>query len=185
MTKFNTPVDKQSPQYQENLLKTARYNLLVAIVFTALNLVMLLTGSNRYYLFSTTIPYYLTFFGYVFDYYRVSTYTLTGLTMAVVPVAAFVIFWILSKKDSRWLTAAAVLFGVDTLALVLMILWTGDIAGSILEIVFHGWVMVCLVRGVLAARKLKDMPPQEEPLQYTLYTDEEHLETENTTVDID
>ena len=40
-------VDKTSAAYQKNLIRTARYNLLVVLVFTALNLVMLLAGSGR------------------------------------------------------------------------------------------------------------------------------------------
>lgn len=185
MIDLNTPVDKQSAAYQHNLLKSARTNLLVAVLFTALNVVMLLTGSNRYFLFSTTIPYYLTFFGYMFDHFMVSTYTLTGLTMAVVPVAVWLLCWYLSKKDSRWLMAATVLFGVDTLAMALLVLWSGDVSASLLEILFHVWVMICLVRGVRAAGKLKSCPSHEEPIMETPDSEEELSETENTVVDTD
>lgn len=180
MMNVNNPADLQTAAYQEKLLKTARYNLLVAIVFTVMNLIGLLVGGGSYYLFSTTIAYYLTFFGYVFDHYTLSTYTFTGLTMAVVPLAAFMLCWFMSRKDSRWLTGATVLFGVDTLALVLLIWWTEDFAGALWDIVFHGWALYSLIRGVLAAQKLRRMQSED-----VLYTGEELFEEENTTVDMD
>lgn len=163
-------MDKQSPEYQENLIRSARYNLLVAIIFTVLNLVMLLVGSNRYFLFSTSIPYYLTYFGYLFDHYTVGGYTLTGLTMAAVFVAAYAVFWFMSKKHSGWFIAALVLFGVDTLAMLLLMLLFGDIGSWLFEIVFHVWVIISLSRGIAAAAKLKNMPQIPEPPQYTMYT---------------
>lgn len=158
---LNVPVNKQSNYYQSNLVKSARSTLLIAVAFTVLNMVLLLIGSNRYFLYSATIPYYLTFFGYSFDYFTVGTYTLTGLTIAVVPVAVLTLSWYLSKKDHRWLTAATVVFCLDTAAMVAMMLWTRDIGSSLLDIVFHGWVLYCLIRGVKAAGRLKAVPMAE------------------------
>ena len=173
MTNYNPTVDKQSPLYQENLIKTARYNLLVVIIFTTLNLVMLLTGGNRYFLFSTTIPYYLTFFGYMFDHYAISTYTLTGLMMAAVFLAAYVVCWFLCKKHIGWYITALVLISVDTLVMAVLILWSGNLREWITEIVFHVWVIISLSRGIAAANRLKQFVPAPEPPQYTLYTDPE------------
>lgn len=155
---LNTPVDKQSPVYQQNLIKSARSTLVIAVLFTALNIILLLTGSNNYFLYSATIPYYLTFFGYLFDYFTLGTYTLTGLTIAAVPVAALSISWYLSKKDSRWLTAATVIFALDTAAMVALIVWSGDAASMVIDIIFHAWVLICLIRGVKAAAWLKSAP---------------------------
>ena len=132
---LNVPVDKQSPVYHQNLVKSARSTLLIAVAFTVLNIVLLLIGSNRYFLYSATIPYYLTFFGYMFDNFMVGTYTLTGLTMAVVPVAVLALSWYLSKQNHRWLMAATVVFVLDTAAMVAMLVWTGDIGASVLDIV--------------------------------------------------
>ena len=154
---LNMPVDKQSAVYQQSLVKSARSTLLTAVLFTMLNIVLLLVGSNRYFLFSATIPYYLTFFGYMFDYFTVGTYTLTGLTMALIPLAALGFCWYCSKADSRWLKVAAVLFGVDVLAMLGLMLWSGDMSSSLLDIVFHGWVEICLIRGIKADNRLKVM----------------------------
>ena len=74
--------DKNTREYQENLYRGSRYNLLVVLIFTVINLVMLLVGSGSYFLFSASIPYYLTVFGYMFDNYTVGTFTLTALVIA-------------------------------------------------------------------------------------------------------
>ena len=157
---LNMPVDKQSALYQQNQIKTARNNLLVVVLFTVLNMVLLLIGSKRYFLFSATIPYYLIFFGYTFDYFTLGTYTLTGLVMALVPLIGLGLCWFMCKKDNRWMTAAAVLFGVDTAAMAAMMLWAGDLSGSFLDIVFHGWVLVTLIAGIKAANRLKILEAQ-------------------------
>lgn len=162
---LNIPVDKSSAAYRQNLVKSARSTLLVAVLFTVLNVVLLLIGSNRYFLYSATIPYYLTFFGYMFDHFTVGTYTLTGLTMAVVPIIALALCYFLSKRDSRWLTGATVVFGLDTAAMAAMLLWSGDVGASLLDIIFHGWVLYSLIRGVKAAGGLKNTPVSESPME--------------------
>ena len=154
------PVDKNSVEYQENLIKATRTNLLVAVAFSVLNVGMLLFGGGRYFLFSMTLPYYLTLFGYSFDYFMVSTYTYTGLVLAAVPVLAMGLCWLMSKKDNRWLLGGLVVFGLDTAALLGLLLWTGDPSGVLLDIVFHAWVIISLIRGWQAVQRLKTMPPQ-------------------------
>lgn len=181
---LNVPVDKNTPEYRQNLVKSARTTLLIAVLFTVLNVVLLLVGSNRYFLYSATIPYYLTFFGYMFDHFTVSTYALTGLSMAAVPVIALALCWCLSKKDHRWLTVAVVVFGLDTAAMVGLMLWSGDLGSSILDIVFHVWVLVSLIQGVKAAGYLKNMTGPETPEIFT-GSEEEFSETETGAVDTD
>ena len=46
-------------QVLENQCKIGVMNLLVAIAFTLINIIMALTGSDSYFLFSAIIPYYL------------------------------------------------------------------------------------------------------------------------------
>ena len=175
---LNVPVDKQSAVYQQNQLRSARTTLLIATLFTVLNVVLLLIGSNRYFLYSATIPYYLTFFGYSFDYFRVGTYTLTGLSLAAVPVAAMGLCWFMSKKDSRWLKGAAAVFGLDAAALVALMLWTGDLSGSLLDIVFHAWVLISLIQGIKAADRLKVLEARADEMPQTPESAEEPVDSE-------
>ena len=163
--------DKNTREYQENLYRGSRYNLLVVLIFTVINLVMLLVGSGSYFLFSASIPYYLTVFGYMFDNYTVGTFTLTALVIAAAILTVYLVCWILSKKRSGWIIVALVLFAVDTLAMLGMMFLSGTgIAAWIMDIVFHAWVIISLSRGLVAASKLKTMPETTEmpiPPQYT------------------
>lgn len=169
--------DKNTREYQENLYQGSRHNLLVVLIFTVVNLVMLLTGSGNYWLFSASIPYYLTAFGMMFDGYMntlepvIGTFTITALVIAVIILAVYLVCWIMSKKRSGWLIVALVLFAVDTLGMLAMMLISGSgIAEWIMDIVFHAWVLISLSRGLIAASKLKNMPETAEmpiPPQYT------------------
>jgi hypothetical protein len=178
MNNGSMTVDKTSAAYQKNLIRTARYNLLVVMVFTVLNLVMLLVGNGRYFLFSSTICYYLPFFGYIFDLYTVSTYTLTGLVLGLVPLAGYLLFWLLSLKNDRWLIPATALFALDTLALAVVIFLNGSIIGMILPIIVYAWVMITLVRAVLAGARLRKLPAQPEAVFPEEPTEEENVPAE-------
>ena len=45
----------------------ARTDLLIIIVLTLVNILLLVTNADRYFLFSASIPYYVAFFGMVFS----------------------------------------------------------------------------------------------------------------------
>ena len=173
--------NKNTRDYQENLYKSARYNLLAVLAFTVINIVWILVGSGSYLFFSANIPYYLTAYGYVFDGYTPGTYTLTGLVMALPFLAAYLVCWLLSKKRSGWLVGALVLFSVDTAAMAGLVLLSGyGLVSWIVEIILHVWIVVSLARGVAAAAKLRNMPQIPQPPQYTTYvgTDPEELPEE-------
>lgn len=165
MANYNV-TDKNSRGYQENLYKGSRNNLLVVLIFTSINLISLVTGGNSYWLFSASVPYYMTAFGMGFDAGvqgsaepMVGTFTITALVISVVILVAYLLCWIFAKKHHGWLIAAMVMFALDTLAmLALIVLLQINIADIILDIVFHGWVLFSLVRGVIAFNKLKNMP---------------------------
>ena len=193
---MNTSVDKGSVVYQQNQLKSARYTLLIAVLFTVLNVVLLLIGTNRYFLYSATIPYYLTFFGFMFDHFTLGTYALTGLVMAAVPMAALALCWFMSKKDSRWMKGALAIFVLDTAAMVGLMLWARELTSSLLDIVFHVWMLISLTQGIKAAGRLKVLeaqPPQTEEVvcedagaeEEPAESHEELSETENMDIDTD
>ena len=52
-------------QVLTNKYMGARHNLLLVVVFTLINIVLLLVQSNTYFLFSATIPYFLADLGMV------------------------------------------------------------------------------------------------------------------------
>ena len=81
------------------------------------------------------------------------------MCIAVIMVVLYVLSWVLSKKKAGWLIFGMIFFVIDTLAMVAL---NGIVVESILDYVIHAWVVVSLIGGVLANKKLKDLP--EEPL---------------------
>ena len=52
-------IDKNSPGYIVSQYRAARVNLLLALAFTLVNIILLFAGTDSYFLFSATIPYVL------------------------------------------------------------------------------------------------------------------------------
>lgn len=162
--KNNTPADKNSREYQVRKLATARSSLIVVIAFTVINLILLLTESKTYFLFSASVPSFLTAFGMGMDIGLgnpgIGVYTTTALVISTVIVAAYLLCWILSKKRSGWFVVAAVLFIIDTVLLVLLSLSVDTLRENIVDLIFHAWVLVELFQAIAAAKKLKNMPAE-------------------------
>lgn len=140
--------------------KAARSNLLLTIILTVLNVVMLLLGSENMLLFSISVPFYAVVFGYLMEG---TAMLVTGIVIAAIMLAVYLVCWIFSKKRTGWLIAALVLFIVDTLVMGAMYLLAGEGSG-IMDVLIHIWVLYYLISGVRSAGKLKNMPPEEEPV---------------------
>lgn len=162
--------DKNSRDYLEGQLRYARSVVLVILLMTVINLVFLLLEYDRYFLFSASVPYYGVALAQVFDL----DITLP-LVVAAVVLAGYLVCWILAKKKSGAVTAALVLFSLDTLALLgITFGLLEEPMVNTLDIVFHGIGILALVQGVIAGAKLKKLPPQQEgevpPVDGVLYS---------------
>lgn len=157
--------------------KTARHNLLLIVVFTLINIFLLVTNSNSYFLFSASIPYYLVDLGmflcgkYPAEYYAdiggidplSNTFFLVTLVIAAVILVLYLLSWIFAKKPRvGWMIFALVFFVIDTLG---MLWWAGISSDMIFDVVFHGWVIVSLSRGIAAYFKFKKLPVEELPVE--------------------
>ena len=172
----------------EQKYKTSRMNLLLVVVFTAVNLLLLATNSDMYFLFSAFIPYYITSIGmfvcgrypeeYYFDMAEEIVFLdhsafAVFLVISVALTLLYLLAWFMSKKNRvGWLIFALVLFGIDT---VEMLLITGISSELIFDILFHAWVFYYLILGINAHYKLKKLPPEEEVVisdENTVYVEE-------------
>ena len=164
----NGSVDKNSQQYLSGKLASGRHSLLLILLFTVVNLVMVLLDSGTYFLFSASVPYYLTLFFKGIDndfaegpWPENGTFTIIALVISGVILLLFLLCWLLSKRRCGWLTVALVLFVVDTLALAWCTFYlVGDPAGNIVDFVFHFWAIWELFTAVRCGKKLKALPPQ-------------------------
>ncbi len=175
----------------ESRISTSRANLLLVVVFTLVNSVLLLTGSTSYFLFSAFIPYFFVSMGMYYtgklpvefyeDYESLeffpSTFLWVAVAVAAVILVVYLLCWIFSKKKpAGWLIAALVFFVIDTLILF------GNMespADSIIDIVFHVWVLFSLGRGIASCFKLKKLPPEENIVLDASEAVEVKAETEN------
>ena len=168
-------------QQLERQYASARMNLLWVVLFTAINIVLLVSNSYTYFLFSAFIPYAIVDYGmivcgkYPADFYGdLSQYQFFDSTVLVVLIAVaavicvlYLLCWIFSKKRRvAWLIVGLVFFALDTVFMLL----GGISADRILDIVFHGWVIISLTGGIIAHSKLKKLPAEEpapvaEPVQ--------------------
>ena len=159
------PANKTSPEYLMQQSAGARSSLLVVLIFTVVNLVMLLMDSGTYFLFSASVPYYLTAFGMGMDVgmgeSAIGTFTLVALGISAVVLLLYLLSWLLSKKRPGWLVMALVAFLLDTVALVLLCLALDVLAESLMDLLFHGWVILQLIRGVSANGKLRKLIAEE------------------------
>lgn len=167
MQKNVNPVDKNSPEYLLKQIAGGRYSLLLILIFTVVNLVLLLVDSDRYFLFSASVPYYFTAFGIGMDSALsggIGTFTITALVISLLILAVYLLCWILSKKRTGWLTAALVLFCVDTVGLLFLsyIFETSNL----LDFLLHAWAIYSLANGVYCAGKLKKSAPRPDAAPY-------------------
>ena len=128
----------KSPQ---QLYQAARGNLLLMLIFSAVNVAFAAFGVDIYFLFSDYLAYMLALTGRVF-----LEYTDEGLYLAV-----------------GLASAALVLFAVDTGALVVDTLGSDDVLYNLPDLLFHIWVLVYLVLGVKHAQQALAPQPEETP----------------------
>lgn len=131
---------------------TARSNLLLVVLFTAVNLVLTLVNADMYFLFSATVPQFIMALGYAFE----NSVALTVCAvLAFLCAGVYLLCWALSKKHRGWMIVALVLFSLDTIAALGMLL--AD-TSMIIDVAIHGWVLFYLITGTSALVKMKKNP---------------------------
>lgn len=156
--------------------KIARQNLLLLLVFTAINLVLLVANSDIMFLFSAITPYFIAQFGIELAEYIPASMGIC-FVIALAILAVYLLCYLFSKKSFGWIIAALVLFSIDSVMLLgLMLLGLGSLGVfDLINLAFHGWVLYYLISGVNAGAKLKTSTavpggafPTEQTLQETL-----------------
>ena len=151
----------------EKKFNMSRNNLLAVIAFTCINLILALTNSDLYFLFSASIPLILLYLGSEFVWHNGTImFSAIGIAAAFTSVSLYGVFWILSKNYRAWIIGALVYFSIDILVslLFLFVLADGIEAFSIIELVFLAWIMYYLITGTVTWSKLRKLPVYDESL---------------------
>lgn len=161
----------------ETKFKNSRYNLLLVVAFTLINLVLLISDTDTFFLFSAYIPYGIVDIGmlmcgkYPAKFYQQNAIAETldpsafigFIIIAAIIVLLYLACWFFSRKvKTGWLVFALIIFIIDTIALVFIFGFESD---NIVDIIFHVWVIASLIMGISAGSKLKKLPPEEEEEQ--------------------
>lgn len=169
----NSNVEISQRQLLQNKYTNAYKNILLVVGLTVLNILLLVTNSNTYFLFSAYIPYFLVDLGmflcgmYPAEFYAEEfagmqflskSFFAVTLGIAAVMLILYILSWMFAKKQkSGWLIFALVFFSIDTLAMLAL---NGIVMESIIDYVIHAWVIVSLVNGVVSFSKLKKLPEE-------------------------
>lgn len=164
------------PEHQklENRYKGSINNLLVIVLFSVVNIVLLVTNADSYFLFSAFIPYFLADYGmyycgmYPEDYYYDvgemefldKSYFVYALVIAAVILLVYLLCWFMAKKKKiGWVIAALIFFALDTAA---MLFFMGINMDMFMDILIHIWVFGYLINAIVVYRKMKKAPETEE-----------------------
>lgn len=158
MNKTKKPAADPAQKY-----RVARGNLLSVVLFTAVNMILILIKSGVTFLFSASIPQFLLYIN-MDDYGNmvVDNFFYICLAIAVVYTVVYLIAWIFSKKSGVWMWIALGLFVIDTVCL----LYFFRLEAVIPDIIYHGIVIYCLISGIAASVKLKKMKNSPEQYAY-------------------
>lgn len=151
-------VDKNSPEFWLRQVNTGRHTLIVVMIITLVNMLLVLVEAPIYFLFSASVPYYLTIFGYAMDLELsggAGIFTIIAVVVSMAILAVYLLCWINGKKKISWLTTALVLFSVDTLCLAILAILAED-ASCIMDLTFHALVLAYLGYALSADKKLKE-----------------------------
>ncbi len=174
----NTGVSLSKRQQLEAKFQSARTDLLLIVAFTVINIILLVTGSESYFVFSAFIPYSIAFLGMTLcgkfptEYYEDAegvfyideSAFVVFIAISVVLTLLYLLCWYMSKNfKSGWIIFGLVMISIDTAALLL----GSSEASSIIDILFHVWMIVTMAQGLLANKKLKELPEEpEEPVAF-------------------
>lgn len=175
MAQRNSKPDKSSPAYLAGKVKSGRHFLLIIVIFTIINLVILLWDQNTYLPFSASIPYHTALVVKAIENdYSTGTWvngpaTMRALLFSFAVLTVYFLCWLFSDKRRGWLIAALVLFIADTLAMffIYYVFYHGH-TSNFLALFFHIWAIVALIQAVRAKEKLEALPyPEAEALAET------------------
>lgn len=154
-------------------IEWGRLGILVIVGISLINQILLWCGLQYHLLFSAAMPYYLNWLAGQLD---VTVFKLLATLLTILLYASYAACWLMGGHRREWMLAAAGMYAVDTLLLIIFAftLLKNPIS-CLLEILTHGLVLAVLILAFLSAEKLSKMPrlrrpsafqqPPEEPQQ--------------------
>lgn len=150
-------------------INLARSNLIAMTLLTIVNIAAYFFGGDFGFPFSAFFPYAAVIFGDIFATELADPMIFYwGIALASIVLILFIVGYFLSKKRHGWLIFVTVLYVLDLIFMTYIYYPDFDFS-ALLDYAFHFWVLYYLVMGVIAARKIKNLP--EEPALDVVKTD--------------
>ena len=160
-----TPADKRLRRELIRRINLGRWALLAIVAVSLLNQLLLACGVKYHFLFSAAMPYYLNWLGI-----RLSAVASVGAYRALAVILTLALYvgygacWLLSAQRKEWMLACLVLYGVDTLLLIVFALaLLENPASCLLEVLTHCLGLYALYLSVQASEQLSKLPRQRRP----------------------
>lgn len=134
--------------------KMARINVVAILAFTLISFIMYFV-SESYFLFSIFTSVLFIALGKEYQKVPATGAMVACIIVAILILAVFLVFWLLSKKHRWAMIVLLVLFAGDCVAILI-----NFSVQAILDIAFHAWMMYYFILGVKAAANLQKHFPQ-------------------------
>lgn len=137
----------------------SRMAILAITAVSLLNLLLLLVKVNYHFHLSAAIPYYMNWLGLkLSDYSDVTGFRVFASFLTVGVFVFYVVCWLFSSQRSVWLSAALVMYAMDTLLLIILSFTVIKRPGAcVFEILAHMLCLWILWSGVSAGKQLRKM----------------------------
>jgi len=139
------------------------------LIYTVMSLANVLAvaflGMQTKLISSISAPYYLVLMGKGMDNNFVEgPWTVTGslttgcVMFALLLLLVFYACWSISKKHMGWVVIALAFFVIDiaVLAAAFLFLYRGNVMLDLMDMMFHIWIVILLIRCVKAHKELCD-----------------------------
>lgn len=153
---------------EETRFRSCRVSILILFIFTIVNIILILSDSGIYFLFTAMFPYWITTLPfYITEQPGILVCAVFALIGAVLTVP-YLLAFLFSNKHPGWFIFSAIYFAIDCLILIFFFVtdmmadgmeeYLLDLLRSYLfDILFHVYVMVELLLGIKSASKLKKL----------------------------
>ena len=163
-------MDKKQEEMKKllkNKYHSSRIELLIAIALTIVNIILIFTASSVYLPFAPSFPSAIIFYyalntgllpGFDYKAYNMyefldTSYLVVACIIAAAIIAAYTVFWFLSKKRPVFLLVSLVFFSLDVVSILLGFTLTTPI----IDLIFHGIIIYYLYSGYRAAKQLEEL----------------------------
>jgi len=150
---------------KEKRYDRARHCLMVMAVFSAVNVVLTLIGSEKYFLFSGFAVYIQAVFcRTAYEATGNVGHLAIGAVSAALVIALYVLCWIMSRGKRGWLLAGLTLVVLDAVALLYCCMAFAAWNDFLLDLVFHALILLEMVVGAASVSEEPLFEKKREPI---------------------